>query len=131
MQTMNTSAPWFDGFEARDFDLAGTRIHARIGGRAGAPPLLLVHGFPQSHVMWHRVAQALAPHFQIVLPDLRGYGDSAKPVGDGDHANYSKRTMALDLARLMQDWATTASASPATTAARGFRTGWRWTTRRR
>ena len=102
MQTMNTSAPWFDGFEARDFDLAGTRIHARIGGRAGAPPLLLVHGFPQSHVMWHRVAQALAPHFQIVLPDLRGYGDSAKPVGDGDHANYSKRTMALDLARLMQ-----------------------------
>ena len=99
---MNTSAPWFDGFEARDFDLAGTRIHARIGGRVGAPPLLLVHGFPQSHVMWHRVAQALLPHFQIVLPDLRGYGDSAKPMGESDHANYSKRTMALDLLQLMQ-----------------------------
>ena len=102
LQTMNTSTPWFDGFEARDFDLAGTRMHARIGGRAGAPPLLLVHGFPQSHVMWHRVAQALSPHFRLVLPDLRGYGDSAKPVGDSDHANYSKRAMALDLARLMQ-----------------------------
>ena len=99
---MNSSPTWFGGFEARDFELAETRIHARVGGRTGAPPLLLVHGFPQSHVMWHRVAQLLAPHFQLVLPDLRGYGDSAKPVGDGDHANYSKRTMALDLLQLMQ-----------------------------
>ena len=99
---MNSSPTWFSGFEARDFELAETRIHARVGGRTGAPPLLLVHGFPQSHVMWHRVAQLLAPHFQLVLPDLRGYGDSAKPVGDGDHANYSKRTMALDLLQLMQ-----------------------------
>ena len=99
---MTLSPTWFGGFEARDFELAETRIHARVGGRTGAPPLLLVHGFPQSHVMWHRVAQLLAPHFQLVLPDLRGYGDSAKPVGDGDHANYSKRTLALDLLRLMQ-----------------------------
>ena len=99
---MNPVRPWFDGFEARDFDLAGTRIHARIGGRADAPPLLLIHGFPQSHVLWHRVAQHLAPHFRLVLPDLRGYGDSAKPPGEADHANYSKRALAQDLALLMQ-----------------------------
>ena len=103
---MNITLPWFSGFEAHDFDLAGAagqvRIHARVGGRLDAPPLLLVHGFPQSHVMWHRVAQGLAPHFRLVLPDLRGYGDSAKPVGDAAHANYSKRTMALDLLHLMQ-----------------------------
>ena len=103
---MNTSPAWFSGFAARDFELAGeagpVRIHARIGGRPDAPPLLLVHGFPQSHAMWHRVAQALAPHFHLVLPDLRGYGDSAKPVGDAEHANYSKRTMALDLLQLMR-----------------------------
>jgi haloacetate dehalogenase len=98
---MNTLS-WFHGFEAVDFDLSGTRIHARIGGRADAPPLLLVHGFPQTHVLWQRVARLLAPHFRLVLPDLRGYGDSAKPAGSADHANYSKRCMALDLLRLMQ-----------------------------
>jgi haloacetate dehalogenase len=100
---MTADRPWFDGFEARDFDLAGTRIHARIGGRADAPPLLLVHGFPQSHALWQRVAQRLAPHFRLVLPDLRGYGDSAKPPGEADHANYSKRALAQDLALLMRE----------------------------
>ncbi len=99
---MNDTSDWFRGFEARDFDLAGTRIHARIGGRGDALPLLLVHGFPQTHVMWQRVARELAPHFRLVLPDLRGYGDSAQPVGEADHANYSKRVMALDLLQLMQ-----------------------------
>jgi haloacetate dehalogenase len=99
---MNDTSDWFRGFEARDFDLAGTRIHARIGGRGDALPLLLVHGFPQTHVMWQRVARELAPHFRLVLPDLRGYGDSAQPVGEAEHANYSKRVMALDLLRLMQ-----------------------------
>ena len=103
---MTPEHPWFDGFEARDFELEGTRIHARVSTNsispADAPPLLLVHGFPQTHAMWHRVAQRLAPHFRLVLPDLRGYGDSAKPPGDADHANYSKRAMAQDLALLMQ-----------------------------
>ncbi len=99
---MTDTAHWFQGFEALDFDLAGTRLHARIGGRADAPPLLLVHGFPQTHVMWQRVARELAPHFRLVLPDLRGYGDSAQPAGEPDHANYSKRVMALDLLHLMQ-----------------------------
>ena len=98
---MQSSTPWFEGFEAHDFDVNGTRIHARTGGTPGAPPLLLVHGFPQSHVLWHRVAQRLAPHFNLVLPDLRGYGRSSKPPGITDHANYSKRVMAQDLLALM------------------------------
>ena len=92
---------WFDGFEARHFDVNGVRIFARTGGRAGAPPLLLLHGFPQTHAIWHRVALVLAPHFSLVLPDLRGYGDSSKPPGAADHSNYSKRTMAADMAALM------------------------------
>ena len=96
------SSPWFDGFTAGFHEVDGLQLHARIGGRADAPPLLLLHGFPQTHAMWHRVAQQLAPHFRLVLPDLRGYGDSAKPRGEADHANYSKRAMAADLAALMR-----------------------------
>jgi len=92
---------WFDGFERADHALAGGTIHARTGGRAGRPALLLLHGFPQSHAMWHRVARALQDDFTLVLPDLRGYGDSMKPRGETDHANYSKRSMAADMAQLM------------------------------
>lgn len=92
----------FPGFEALTFDLAGVAIHFRLGGTAGAPPLLLLHGFPQTHVMWRRVALQLAPHFRLVLPDLRGYGDSAKPAGLPDHGNYSKRAMAGDVHALMK-----------------------------
>lgn len=93
---------WFDGFEAQTHLVRGLPIHARTGGAPGAPPALLLHGFPQTHAMWHRVAQRLAPHYRLVLPDLRGYGDSAKPRGDAGHANYSKREMAADMAALMQ-----------------------------
>jgi haloacetate dehalogenase len=95
-------ANWFEGFEEIDVAAGDLHLHARIGGRRDAPPLLLLHGFPQTHAMWHRVAQRLAPHFQLVLPDLRGYGDSDKPRGAPAHANYSKRTMAADMAALMQ-----------------------------
>lgn len=98
---MDDSA-WFAGFEAGFYDVGGLRLHARTGGRADAPPLLLLHGFPQSHVLWQRVARVLAPHFRLVLPDLRGYGRSDKPRGEADHANYSKRTMAADLVALMR-----------------------------
>jgi haloacetate dehalogenase len=66
------------------------------------PPLLLVHGFPQTHAIWHRVASQLAQRFSIAMPDLRGYGDSAKPPSTDDHAPYSKRAMALDLVELMR-----------------------------
>ena len=92
---------WFDGFEARSLLLPGGSIHVRTGGNPDRPALLLLHGFPQSHVMWHRVAQALRQDFFLVLPDLRGYGDSMKPAGGADHADYSKRVMAQDMVDLM------------------------------
>ena len=92
---------WFEGFEARDFEVNGTSIFARFGGNREGPALLLLHGFPQSHVMWHRVVQALQASFFLVLPDLRGYGDSSKVAGLPDHSNYSKRNMAADALGVM------------------------------
>jgi haloacetate dehalogenase len=94
--TTEPAAGWFEGFEARDFEVDGASIFARFGGNASGPTLLLLHGFPQMHAMWHRVAQALRERYFIVLPDLRGYGDSSKPAGLPDHGNYSKRVMAQD-----------------------------------
>ncbi len=75
-------------------------VHTAFGG--SGPPLLLLHGHPQTHVIWHRVAPALAQHFTVVLCDLRGYGDSSKPPGLPDHSNYSKRAMAQDVLQVMQ-----------------------------
>ncbi len=92
---------WFVGFEQRRFEVNGTEIFARFGAATGRAPLLLLHGFPQSHAIWHRVAQHLQHDFCLVMPDLRGYGDSAKPPGLADHANYSKRAMAQDMVALM------------------------------
>jgi haloacetate dehalogenase len=94
---------WFSGFESHRFEVNGVSIHARVptATRGGKPALLLVHGFPQTHVLWHRVVQQLQQDYWIVLPDLRGYGDSAQPAGLPDHANYSKRTMAQDLVDVM------------------------------
>ena len=94
---------WFAGFALEHRTVDGLRLRLRHGGRADAPALLMLHGFPQTHAMWHRVAQRLAPHFCIVLPDLRGYGESAKPPGGPDHANYSKRAMAADMVSLMHE----------------------------
>ena len=67
------------------------------------PPLLLLHGFPQTHAIWHKVAERLRSKFMLVMPDLRGYGDSAKPQSAPDHSAYSKRTMALDVLTLMRE----------------------------
>jgi haloacetate dehalogenase len=92
---------WFEGFDAGFHEVNGVQIFARTGGRRNGPPLLLMHGFPQTHAIWHRVAQRLAERFLLVMPDLRGYGDSAKPEGLDDHFNYSKRAMAADMAALM------------------------------
>ena len=92
---------WFEGFETRRFQVNGVEIFARLSGPVDAPPLLLLHGYPQTHVIWQRVAQALRGRFRLVLPDLRGYGDSSRPAGDAEHLNYSKRAMAQDLAELM------------------------------
>lgn len=81
----------------------GVELHFRhdVDGAADRPALLLLHGFPQTHAIWHRVAPQLSARYRLVMPDLRGYGDSAKPPGEADHANYSKRTMAADVHALM------------------------------
>jgi haloacetate dehalogenase len=92
---------WFEGFEERRFAVNGTEIFARFGGRRDKPPLLLLHGFPQTHAIWHRMAQHLMRDYFLVMPDLRGYGDSAKAPGLPDHSNYSKRAMAKDMVDLM------------------------------
>ena len=89
----------FEGFEQRRITTSGAEINLVVGG--SGPPLLLLHGYPQSHVMWHKVAPLLAEEFTVVVPDLRGYGDSSKPPGDPEHANYSKRAMAQDQAEVM------------------------------
>ena len=96
---------WFEGFESRSFEVNGASIFARFSTTpVGSPPrpaLLLLHGFPQSHVLWHRVAQQLGQDYFLVMPDLRGYGDSSKTAGLPDHSNYSKRNMAHDMVGVM------------------------------
>lgn len=82
----------FEGFELRHWHTAQGTIRGRVGG--SGPPVLLLHGNPQTHVMWHRVAPALAERFTVVATDLTGYGRSAKPPSSADHAAYSKRAMA-------------------------------------
>ncbi len=89
-----------DSFEDIDLDVQGTRIHAAVGG--SGPPVLLLHGYPQTHVMWHLVAPQLAERNTVVLADLRGYGDSARLPSDAGHASYSKRAMADDQVGLMR-----------------------------
>ncbi len=89
----------FEGFRTTRIATSGAAINLRIGG-AGRPVLLL-HGYPQSHVMWHKVAPGLAQHFTVVAPDLRGYGDSSKPPSGADHGAYSKRAMARDQVEVM------------------------------
>ena len=91
----------FPGFEDRIIDVGnGIHIAAVIGG--AGPPLLLLHGHPQTHAIWHRVAPTLAGRFTVVAADLRGYGDSSKPIGASDHSNYAKRVMAKDQLALMR-----------------------------
>lgn len=88
----------FPGFEQRRLDVDGVELNCRVGGQG--PALLLLHGHPQTHVMWHKVAPRLAERFTLVVADLRGYGDSAKP--DAGTEAYSKRTLARDNVELMR-----------------------------
>src|SRR6266704_633909 len=90
----------FEGFRQTDVEVAGVRLHVVQGG--DGPPLLLLHGYPQTHAMWHLVAPRLAERFTVVVPDLRGYGASSKPPGSAEHLEYSKRTMAADQVALME-----------------------------
>jgi haloacetate dehalogenase len=89
----------FPGFTSRRLDATGASIHLRCGGKG--PPLLLLHGYPETHVMWHKIAPALAERFTVVCPDGRGYGDSSKPADGEGHAGYSKRAMAADQVEVM------------------------------
>jgi haloacetate dehalogenase len=90
----------FDGFTQTQIETSGARINLRYGGTG--PPLLLLHGNPLTHVMWHKIAPRLAQDFTVVAADLRGYGDSSKPDGGPDHAGYSFRAMAQDQVEVMQ-----------------------------
>jgi haloacetate dehalogenase len=90
---------FFPGFRRLSVHTTGTDINVMIGGQG--PPLLLLHGYPQTHIEWRKVAPELAKTHTVVLADLRGYGDSGKPIGGPDHAAYSKRAMAADQAEVM------------------------------
>jgi haloacetate dehalogenase len=92
-------ASFFEGFALDTVALPSGALRVRIGG--SGPPLLLLHGNPQTHVMWHAVAPALARRFTVICPDLRGYGGSHKPPATADHAPYSKVEMAAEIAALM------------------------------
>jgi haloacetate dehalogenase len=86
-------------FEKRKIRTRGATINLVHGGEG--PPVLLLHGYPETHAMWHKVAPALARDYTVVCADLRGYGDSSKPRGLPDHSNYSKRAMARDMVEVM------------------------------
>ena len=89
-----------EGFAHTQIETSGARINLRYGGTG--PPLLLLHGNPLTHVMWHKIAPRLAADFTVVATDLRGYGDSSKPEGGPDHGGYSFRAMAQDQVEVMQ-----------------------------
>jgi haloacetate dehalogenase len=90
---------FFPGFVRRRIETAGASINLVTGG--SGPPLLLLHGYPQTHVMWRKVAPRLAQDFTVVIPDLRGYGDSSKPPAGADFAAYAKRALAQDQVEVM------------------------------
>ena len=90
----------FPGFAVHAVTTSAATIHVLTGG--AGPPLLLLHGYPETHAMWHKVAGELARRYTVVLPDLRGYGDSGKPEGGPNHANYSFRSLARDQVEVMR-----------------------------
>lgn len=96
---MSISEELFPGFTSRFLDIGNITLHARTGG--SGPPILLLHGYPETHASWHKVAPDLARNFTVVLPDLRGYGRSSCAPDEFEHRAYSKRTMATDVAQLM------------------------------
>jgi haloacetate dehalogenase len=99
-QQAGGDANLFPGFKAANVQTSGATINVVTAG--SGPPLLLLHGAPQTHAIWHRVAPDLARDFTVVAADLRGYGDSSKPDGGPNHVNYSKRAMALDQVEVMK-----------------------------
>ena len=98
---MHADAELFPGFRSARIEGAGATIACVVGG--SGPPLLLLHGYPQTHAMWHRIAPAFARRYTVVCADLRGYGDSSKPPTDASHAPYAKRAMAADMVAVMRE----------------------------
>lgn len=96
------SAEFFPGFSTESVETSGTTIHVLRKG--SGRPLLLLHGYPETHLTWHKVAPKLAQHFSVVVPDLRGYGDSGKPEDGERHENYSFRAMAQDQVDVMRHY---------------------------
>jgi haloacetate dehalogenase len=99
-QQRDGAAYLFPGFKPAKVQASGAAINVVIGG--SGPPLLLLHGSPQTHAIWHKVAPELAKQYTVIAADLRGYGDSSKPDGGPNHVNYSKRAMALDQLEVMK-----------------------------
>ena len=99
-QQVSGPANLFPGFKVVKVQTSGAMINVVIAG--SGPPLLLLHGAPQTHAIWHRVAPELAKEYTVIAADLRGYGDSSKPDGGSNHVNYSKRAMALDQIEVMK-----------------------------
>jgi haloacetate dehalogenase len=97
---MTELADLFPGFASQSIATSIGKVFARVGGEG--PPLLLLHGYPQTHVMWRRVAPALAKRFSLVIPDLPGYGGSPAPEAASDHAPYTKRAMAAVMIEVME-----------------------------
>jgi haloacetate dehalogenase len=91
---------FYPGFRRQTIQTSGTSINVASGG--SGPPLLLLHGYPQTHIEWRKMAPDLARNYTLVMPDLRGYGDSGKPAAGDNHINYSKRFMALDQVEVME-----------------------------
>jgi len=96
---VSTLPDLFPGFESRTIKTRNAEIFMRLGG--SGPPLLMLHGYPQTHHAWHRIAPALSKHFSLVIADLRGYGQSSCPPSDTDHFTYSKRAMGSDMIEVM------------------------------
>ena len=111
----------FEDFETSVVDVGPTTIGFRRAGTG--PPLLLLHGFPETHVMWRSVAPALAEQFTVVCADLRGYGSSGTPPSTPDHAPYAKSAMAADMATLMERLGFDRFGSSVTTAGGVWPTG--------
>jgi haloacetate dehalogenase len=97
---MSELADLYGGYSSQWVDSSAGQIYARVGGKG--PPLLLLHGYAETNVMWHKVAPGLAEHFTLVIADLPGYGWSAVPKSDQDHAPYTKRAMAKAMVEVME-----------------------------
>src|SRR5437879_2129401 len=117
-----------DEFEAAEVESGETSIFVRWAG--AGPPLLLLHGFPQTHLMWQRVAPLLAQQFSVVCADLRGYGRSGCPPSTRDHEPYSKRAMARDMVAVMARLGFQRFSVAGTIAAAAWHIAWPWIIRR-